>query len=199
MHIYNRLPFWYTIGMTAERNHRMKRILWNITLSSIVTLVAYIALFAFWGAFFLEIEDQTLRLFMISLMTTVVYAWVLLCFVKKRDGSGEEEVYNDYHGTPYHSFANDFKTVIRREKKLLLTIAVIIAVCFALNAFDDLVMKQKTISNAAFIFIPLFILASAFKIPVVGYVLSAVFVCVLYLAFLLLYRRKIYNKWIKNK
>ena len=56
----------------------MKRTLWNITLASIITLVAYIALYAFWGAILNEINNPMLRLFLVALMTTVAFGFFLL-------------------------------------------------------------------------------------------------------------------------
>ena len=52
----------------------MKRILWNVTFASIITLVAYIVLYAVWGAILSEVENPTLKLFLIALMTTVAFA-----------------------------------------------------------------------------------------------------------------------------
>ena len=40
----------------------MKRTLLNITFASIITLVAYIALYAIWGAILSGLENTTLRL-----------------------------------------------------------------------------------------------------------------------------------------
>ena len=55
----------------------MKKILWNITLASVVTLVAYIALFIIWGAILNEVENETLKLFLICLMTSAACGFFL--------------------------------------------------------------------------------------------------------------------------
>ena len=62
----------------------MKRTLWNITFASIITLVAYIALYAIWGALLSGLENPTLRLFLIALMTTVAFGFFLL-YTKKSE------------------------------------------------------------------------------------------------------------------
>ena len=53
----------------------MKRIFLNITLASIITLVAYIALYAVWGAILSGLENSTLRMLIIALMTTVAFGF----------------------------------------------------------------------------------------------------------------------------
>jgi len=40
---------------------------------------------------------------------------------------------------------------------------------------------------------------SMINIPFVGYLLSAILDCLTYIAFLLLYRKKKYDYWMKNK
>ena len=74
----------------------MKRTLLNITFASIITLVAYIALYAIWGALLSGLENPTLRLFLIALMTTVAFGFFLLYTSKIRKGIGEDEVVSDY-------------------------------------------------------------------------------------------------------
>ena len=67
----------------------MKRTLWNITLASVITLVAYIALYAIWGAILSELENPTLQLFLIAFMTTVAFGFFLLYTSKIRKSVGE--------------------------------------------------------------------------------------------------------------
>ena len=114
----------------------MKRTLWNITLASIITLVAYIALYAIWGAILSELENATLRLFIIALMTTVAFGFFLLYTSKIRKSIGEDEVVSDYKDRQYISFADDFKLILKRESKMLICIASIVLICFILNTFD---------------------------------------------------------------
>ncbi|MBE6551336.1 MAG: hypothetical protein E7665_04295 [Ruminococcaceae bacterium] len=181
----------------------MKRILWNITFSSIITLIAYIALYAVWGAVLSGVENPTLKLFVIALMTTVAFGYILLHTSKIRKGVGEDEIVSDYEGKQYVSFADDFKLVLKRESKILICIAVIVFICFALNTFDDLVFKKKTISLITFFFAPMCLFSTVFDVSFVGYtagyVLSAVANCVAYIFFLLMYRKKQYDYWMKNK
>ena len=62
----------------------MKRILLNITFASIITLVAYIAFYVIWGAILNALDDPTLSLLIISLMTTVAFGFFLLYTSKIR-------------------------------------------------------------------------------------------------------------------
>ena len=177
----------------------MKRILWNITLASVITLVAYIALYTIWGALLSGLENQTLRLFLIALMTTVAFGFFLLYTSKIRKSVGEDEVVADYKDKNYTSFVDDFKSVIDREGKILICIAAIVLICFALNTFDSLVFGEKTISFPTFFFAPMCLFDTMINMPFVGYLLSAVFDCIAYMIFLLLYRKRTYNYWMKNK
>jgi hypothetical protein len=66
----------------------MKRTLWNITLASILTLVAYIALHAIWGAILNEFENPMLESFLTALMTTIIYGFLMLYTSKIRKSVG---------------------------------------------------------------------------------------------------------------
>ncbi len=177
----------------------MKRTLWNITFASVITLVAYIVLSAIWGALLSGLENPTLRLFLIALMTTVAFGFFLLYTSKIRNSIGEDEVASDYKNKKYTSLVDDFKLIINRETKMLICIAAIVLICFALNTFDRLVFEKKTISFPTFFFAPMCLFDSMINIPFVGYLLSAVLDCLTYIVFLLLYRKKKYNYWVNNK
>ncbi|MBE6603562.1 MAG: hypothetical protein E7636_04420 [Ruminococcaceae bacterium] len=178
----------------------MKRTLWNITLASVITLVAYIALYAIWGAILSELENPTLKLFLIAFMTTVAFGFFLLYTSKIRKSVGEDEVMSDYKDKKYTSLVDDLKLIIKREAKALICVAAIVLICFVLNTFDRLVFEKKTIvSFPAFFFAPMCLFANFIKIPFVGYLLSAVSDCLVYIIFLLIYRKKKYNYWMHNK
>ena len=108
----------------------MKRIICNITLASVITLVAYITLYSIWGAILSSIKNQELSLFMVSLMTTVAFGFILLYTSKIRKAVGEDEVVSDYKNRNYISLADDFKLVIARESKMLVCIVAIVLLCF---------------------------------------------------------------------
>ena len=177
----------------------MKRTLWNIALASMITLVAYLALYAIWGAILSRLENPTLILFIIALMTTVAFGFFLVYTSKIRKSIGEDQVVSDYKDRQYISFADDFKLVLKSESKMLICIVSIVLMCFILNTFDSMVFGKKTISFPTFFFAPMCLFDSMINIPCVGYLLSAMLDCLTYIAFLLLYRRKKYNYWMKNK
>lgn len=177
----------------------MKQTVWNITLASLITLVAYIALYAIWGAILGGVENPTLKLFLIALMTTAAFSFFLLYTSKIKNSVGEDEVVSDYKDSEYVSFVDDFKMIIKRESKMLVCIAMIVLICFAFNTFDVIIFGKKTISFPTLIYAPMCLFDSAIDIPFVGYAVSAVLDCVLYIIFLLIYRKKKYNYWMKNK
>jgi hypothetical protein len=176
----------------------MKRILLNITFASIITLVAYIAFYVIWGAILNALDDPTLSLLIISLMTTVAFGFFLLYTSKIRKSVGEDEVVSDYKDKQYISFADDFKLVLKRESKMLICIVSIVLICFILNTFDSVVFGKKTISFPTFLFAPMCLFDSMINIPFVGYLLSAILDCLTYMAFLLIYRKKKYDYWMKK-
>jgi hypothetical protein len=177
----------------------MKRTLWNITLSSILTLVAYIVLYALWGAVLTGIKNPTLKLLIIAFMTTAAFGFFLLYISKIRKSAGENEVISDYKERAYVSLADDFKLILKREYRTFIAILSIVIACFLLNTFDSLIFEKKTISIPTFFFAPMCLFDSIINIPFVGYFLSAALDCFVYIFFLLLYRKKKYDYWMKNK
>ena len=174
----------------------MKRILWNITLASLITLLAYIVVV---GLLLRVIDNSKTNLILIAVMTSIAFGFFLLYTTKIRKSVGENEVVKDYKEKKYTSFADDFKMIINREAKTLICIGAIILICFVYNTFDSLVFGNKTISYPTFFFAPMCLLSTAFNIPFVGYLLSIVIDSVAYMFFLLIYRKKTYNYWVKNK
>lgn len=181
----------------------MKRSLWNITLSSVLTLVAYFALYAIWGAILNDLENRVLQLFLIAFMTTIAFSLILLCISKIRKSVGEDEILTDYRDKEYISFADDFKISIKREYKTLICIVAIVLICFVLNTIDEYVFKEKLISLPTFFFTPMYLFDAPFNglfnIPFVGYLLSALLDCLTYIVFVLFYRKKKYDYWMTNK
>ncbi|MBQ9760569.1 MAG: hypothetical protein IJW16_04395 [Clostridia bacterium] len=176
----------------------MKRIFWNLTLVSLITLIAYIVLYVIWGAILNEVENTTLRLSLIALMTTVAFGAILLYISKIKKSVGEDEVLADYRNKLWRSWFDDLKLIIRRESRMLTCIVGVVLICFALNTFDRMIFDRKTISVLTFFFAPMYLFDTVINIPFVGYALSAVLNCAVYLMFLLLYRKKKYNYWMKN-
>ena len=56
----------------------MKRTLRNITVASLITLIAYIVLNTFWRAILSMVQNESLKLFLIALLTAVAFDFVLL-------------------------------------------------------------------------------------------------------------------------
>ncbi len=177
----------------------MKRILWNITLASLITLVAYLLLFFIWGAVLGEVKNATLRLLLTALMTSAAFGFFLLHRIKIKNSVGENEVIADYKDGKYASIIGDFKIFIKREVKILIAVASIVLVCFALNTFDALIFGRKTISAITIFFAPLCLFDTVVNIPFVGYLVSAIVDCAAYITFLAIYRKKMYDHWMKNK
>ena len=177
----------------------MKRILWNITLASLITLVAYVALFFIWGAVLGEVKNEALRLFLTALMTSSAFGFFLLHRTKIKNSVGEDEVMIDYKDRTYTSIIDDCKLFVKRETKMLIVIACIAFACFILNTLDPLIFGKKTISAITVFFAPICLFDTVINIPFVGYLVSVIVDCAVYIVFLAIYRKKMYNHWMKNK
>ena len=175
----------------------MKRILWNITLASVITLFAYIILYFIWGALLGGFENQILHNFLLSLITTAAFGFFLLYVLKIKKSVGEEEVLSDYKDKKYTSYIDDFKLIVKRESKIMICIIAIVLICLALNKFDAFVFEKKTISFPTFFFLPMYMFGTL--ISFVGELLSAVLDCAFYIFFLLIYRKRKYDYWTKNE
>ena len=123
----------------------MKRTLRNITVASLITLAAYIALNTFWRAILSMVQNESLKLFLIALMTTVAFDLVLLYVSKIRNGDGEGELSADYGKEAYTSLAADLKVVLRRDSKASIAMVSIVFICFLLNSVDSLVFQKKLV------------------------------------------------------
>ena len=177
----------------------MKRTLWNITLASLITLIAYIALYAIWGAILNEVSNASIRLFLIALMTSLAFGFFLLWTTKIKGSVGEDEVRSDYRDPKDYSLLGELSLTLKREKQMLICIFSIVLICFALNTFDSLVFGKKMISHPTFFYAPLCLFSSSIPLPFVGDVVSMILDSMAYMGFLLLYRRKKYRYWIKDK
>lgn len=177
----------------------MKRSLWNITLSSALTLAAYFVLYAVWGAILAELDSQTLQLLLIALMTTVAFGVILLWTSKVRRSVGENEVMADYRERTYISPADDLRLVFRREAKQLILMAAIVMGTYILNRLDILLFGKKMISHITFPYLAMSLFGTLIPVPIVGYLLSAAMDAAVYLLALLLYRKKKYDYWMKNQ
>ena len=177
----------------------MKRSLWNITLSSVLTMVAYLALSAVWGAILNELKNRVLQLFLIALMTTVAYSVIFLWVSKIRKSLGEDEVLADYRDHPYTTMADDLKRIVKSEAKTLILMMALVLATYVLNRLDMLIFGKKMISHITFPYITMSLFGSLFPIRIIGYLLSAVLNPVAYLIALALYRKTKYFYWMKNK
>ena len=103
----------------------MKRNFWDVTLASLITLIAYIALYFIWGAILGEVKNEIFRLFLIALMTSAAFGFFLLRRTKIKNSVGEDEVMIDYKNRTYTSIIDDCKLFVKREAKMFIAIACI--------------------------------------------------------------------------
>lgn len=158
-----------------------------------------VALFFIWGAVLGEVKNEALRLLLTALMTSAAFGFFLLYRTKIKNSVGEDEVMIDYKDRTYTSIIDDCKLFVKRETKMLIVIACIALVCFILNTLDPLIFGRKTISAVTVFFAPICLFDTVINIPFVGYLVSAIVDCAAYIAFLAIYRKKMYDHWIKKQ
>ena len=178
---------------------RILRNLWNITLSSVLTLVVYVALYAVWGAILSELKSMTIRLLLIAAMTTAAFGVILLFFSKIRRSVGEDEVIADYKDRDYSTVVNDLKLVLRREAGMLTLMTALVLGCYLLNRMDVFLFGQKTFSRITVLYAPMSLFGTVFRAQIIGYFLSAILNSAAYLLVLLLFRKRKYIYWMNDQ
>lgn len=173
----------------------MKRILKNVIVSSVLTLVMYL-LFAVvllgW------IENKELRFFAISFITVSTYAGLLFYIHKYRGGICENEMIADYKNESYQP-KREISLIFQREKHLIFCIFCIVLICFFSNLIDEYLFKTKVLSLiTTALFVSVMTLSSVIDIPFLGYFLSGFYVCAIYLFLIFLYRKRRYDYWMKK-
>ena len=178
----------------------MKQNLGSIIKASAITLVVYIGFYTLWGAVANEIASEELKLIAVALVSSFVFAYVLLRTVKNKRFIGESEILSDYKDRKYTSPINDIKLAFRREVGLLLCITAVVFACYFLHGIDRLLaFDKRVISLPTFVFAPMCLFSEVVKVPFLGYVISAAVDCTAYIILLLIYRRNTYKRTQKNK
>ena len=182
--------------MNSKVKTFLKKYFVPLLIASSLTLFAYIALYALWGAVLSSVKSGIIRLVLIALMTEGAFGFLLLLIVKVRHSVGEDEVVSDYKEQKYTTMKNDLKLVYKHEKGMLLSIAAIVGAFFVLNSIDSLI-GVKLFSLPAFFFIPMCLFGTV--APVIGYVVSILVDCFFYLFLLLIYRKRRYRYWNRRE
>lgn len=175
--------------------------IWKIFISATLNMIAYIALYAIWGALLKEVANTTASLILLSTFTSVAFALILMLFTKYRKDVGCDEFMQDYKEQPYISIGKDIKLVLQNEKITIIILSLVIAACLLLNKADTIVFGKKTISVITFPFSTMCIFSSCFppRINFIGYFINFAVITVFYIAFVLLYRRRQYTYWNETK
>lgn len=173
----------------------MKRILKNVILSSVLTLVLYLLLAV---VLLGGIENQDVRFFISSFVTVTISASVLFYFQKCRKGIGEEELLSDYKKDRY-DWQKEILFIWQRERSVVFFLFLIAVISFFANMMDHMILKMKLLSMITMVlFGPFTMLSSVIEIPFLGYTLSVFWASVVYLLFVFLDRKRRYAYWMKK-
>lgn len=162
-----------------------------ITLSSLLALVAY-------GIITLPLRSVLLRfegtpfekvyLTILSLIMIVVFCLFLILFKKKINNRCEKELRSDYKGGEYVSLIDDFKRSFIGGEYTTLAYVVIINVL-------SMIFSQTEIFA---IWSSMFFMVTVIPYKAVAHIISVIIVLITYYLLLALYRKRIYNKWLKK-
>ena len=172
----------------------MKRAIKDVFVSSLIALVLYFALFLIWTLLSAFITNAALRSVVVSIVTAISFCLCLL-YISKIRPQNDREVFEDYSESAYSGILNDVKFVWKREAKYIYVILAICAVCFILTAVNGLLFERSVISFPTLIFFPITVMSALFKVKMIGYLVSAVFVSATYFLTVLIYRRRQYTNW----
>lgn len=172
---------------------------WKISLSSLFTMLLYLFFSSLLTAFLEEMENNTLALCILCILTTVSFGVVLLFVTKIKNSVGDNEIMTDYKDQCYDSWRSDFRIMIKRESKMLITICLIVLLCFLLNKFDAIIFHKKTISVITALYFPLCVFDVLLPWHFLGYFISGVADCITYVLFLMFYRKYRYAYWMKKE
>lgn len=172
----------------------MKRVIKDVVVSSLIALVIYFALYLIWALLSAFVTSAALRSVVVAIVTSISFCLCLL-YTSKIRPQKDREVFEDYSESAYSGILNDVKFVWKREAKYIYVILAICAVCFILTAVNGLWFERSVISFPTLIFFPITVMSALFKTKIIGYVISAVFVCAAYFLTVLIYRRRQYTDW----
>ena len=172
----------------------MKKVIKNITISSLIALVFYFALYLLWALIAAFITSDILKSLVIALVTSIIFCFCLL-YVTKIRPQNDKEIIDDYNGASYAGILNDAKFVWKRESYYIYAILIICAICFVLTAINGLIFERAVISFPTLIFFPMVAINALFKVKIIGYTVSAIVICATYFFIVLLYRRRQYMNW----
>ncbi len=183
---------------------RIIRSFLKIAVAALLCLVAYIALSVIWLAFVREIEDDTVKNWVIAVGSAVAYSVILFYIVKVRNDVGADELEQDYANGEAYSFVNDIKIIFRREKLNVIMIGTVIFAEFLLITVDTLLFGKFTLQAIAVPFATMFLCGSCFRgdlafLSFLGYIINFLIIVSLYILLVALHRRRQYRIFLKKK
>lgn len=161
----------------------------RITIASLLALVIYTLLSALIGAVFNDLKDTwgyTFAGCVLAVFTAALFAAMYIHITYGRTGRGEDEYFSDYPAA-YGGLAGDLLLLLRREIATLAIFGAVDIVCWAGRFFIE---GRSPIKAALLIWAPLNLLAEPFDNNVISYIVSFLLVSALYLAGLVLMRRR---------
>lgn len=134
------------------------RSIWLVTLSSVITLAAYIASFLLIMFIVAATEDQQfLRFFLVGLVCMIGYVFLLNHMMHSRDDTADS-MEREYRNDTYTGRKDDFVRMLRQEYRVY---AVMLIVIFSVHLAGLLFAGPNPL---AIVYMPLDIMVSAFDL-----------------------------------
>ena len=169
----------------------------NITISSAVCLVIYIATNWVVTAFTKEVQSQTVALILFSIFLMGIFAFLLVYFTYIRTESGKEIVRADYPDAS-RGVISDIKLVFKQEINTFAAILAINLAVWLIISVDKLIFAKRTFSAILLLYAPLNIIGVVlpdWANEILSYIIGSILCSAIYLVLLVLVRKK----WYKSK
>ena len=140
-------------------------------------------------------------LWVTSLLFVVVFSFVLIHELYRKNDKGEKIALEDYK-TGYIGIINDIKLLFKREINLLYYFLFINGACWIITYIDKLIAGKKTFSAIFLIYYPLNCLSAmlpAWLNSLLSYALGPILCFAIYLLELVIFRKKWYKKWYSKE
>jgi hypothetical protein len=183
----------------------MKKTLIRLTMAALLSLVLVIAFSTLIIAIAGDSDSKLFRDIFSLFVFSLAFDVALLYINHIRGGKGEDALYDEYAKEKYISPLKDVKKVWENEKQYGIGLAIILGVCFAVNALWLMVLGNERVFILTMIYVSLqsgtslFPSSSGVILFFLGYVVSGIVAFGLYLLLVTFYRYRVHRKYVKQQ
>ena len=183
----------------------MKKTLFRLTMAALLSWVLVLFFSVLIRVIANETTNQILKHIYEVFVFSLAFDVALLYLNHIREGRGGDAFDKDYEEEKYVSPLRDLKKIFNNEKKYGAGLAIILGVCFAINALWLIVLGNQRAFILTMIYVSiqagttLFPSSSGAVLFFLGYVVSWIAAFGLYLLLVLFYRYGVHRKYVKQQ